>query len=108
LTYPPIANAARFEGMAILIATFDQDGSVSKVKVVSSPGILEAAAVDYVKGWKANPYSGPRECPVVIEFALGAEADHPKVAISRTDIQHVRIKSETYAASTFQYSVASK
>jgi len=111
LSYPPIAKAARIEGNVILLATFERDGSVSATKLVGSPSnisrFLGEAASNYVRGWRANPYSGSRQCPVVVRFAIGKVSDDPKTSFIRTDPQHVQITAEVRP--TFvQYSTASK
>jgi TonB family protein len=111
LSYPPIAKAAHVQGSVVLLATFDRDGTVSRVKIVSAPLLLDRlmgrVAADFVKGWKANAFSGPRECPVSITFSLGPDNDHPKTFITRSDLQHVLVTSENYPP-TVMYSVASK
>jgi hypothetical protein len=100
LTYPPIAKAAHVEGLVILLATFVEDGTVSKIRIIQSPPLLNQlmghVAEEFVKSWKANSYTGPRECPIVINFMLGGETDHPKTSVIRSDIQHIRITAETY------------
>jgi hypothetical protein len=111
LAYPPIARAAHVQGPVVLLATFERDGSVSRVKIVSAPLLLDQlmgrVAADFVKGWKANSFSGPRECPVVVQFVIGAETNNPKVSVSRIDSQHVRIIAEM-SHPTINYSIASK
>jgi len=111
LTYPPIAKAAHLEGNIILLATFDRDGTVTSTKLVGPPSnisrFLGEFASNYVKGWRANPYSGPRQCPVVVSFVLGHQSENPKTFFVRTDPQHVQITAEI-APPTIEYSVASK
>ena len=111
LTYPPIARAAHVEGPVVLLVTFEQDGSVSHIKIVRAPPLLDQlmgrVASEFVKGWKANSYSGPRECPVVIQFVIGPEVDNPKSYVTRVDLQHVSIAAETYHP-TINYSIAVK
>jgi TonB family protein len=111
LNYPPIAKAAHVEGSVVLLATFDRDGTVSRVKIVSAPLLLDQlmgrVAADFVRGWKANAFSGPRECPISISFSIGPDNDHPKTSLTRSDLQHIRITSETYPP-TIMYSIASK
>ena len=109
LAYPPIAKAAHVHGHVVLMASFGQDGTISSVRAISGPPMLYLAAVDFVKSWRANRYTGPRECPVVVHFLLGAESDHPKTAITRIDLQHVEIVADTYTFYTNpNYSIASK
>jgi hypothetical protein len=109
LIYPPIARAAHINGLVIVLATFNQDGTVSATKTIQANkvlrGILETAAISYVKGWQANPYTGPRECPVVIDFRFvgmsaecGTPEDHsqsPSIPLQHPDLQHAVIASNS-------------
>jgi periplasmic protein TonB len=54
--YPPEAGRARLEGMVVLMAVIDQDGSVKDVRVESGLPILAQAAIDAVKQWRYKPY----------------------------------------------------
>jgi hypothetical protein len=59
--------------------------------------MLKDAALAIAKGWQVNQYTGPRECPFVIDFNVISgkpactyeEAGPPQV--TRSDIQHVSI-----------------
>lgn len=53
--YPPIAVAAKIEGMVILEATIDETGIVRDVKVLRSIPMLDQAATDAVKRWRYTP-----------------------------------------------------
>lgn len=70
LVYPPIAKAAHVEGPVILLATFAQDGTVTTTTTIHGPKMLEAAATTYVKSLRANSYTGPRQCPIVVTFHM--------------------------------------
>ena len=87
LIYPPIAKAAHVYGEVITLTTFKTDGTVEKVDVISGPEMLRAVATDYIKSWRANEYTGPRTCPVVIQFLL--TDDPPASPAVRVDLQHV-------------------
>lgn len=89
LVYPPIAKAARVQGTVIMLITFRKDGSVESSKVVSGPPMLRQSAMDFVSGWKANTYSGPRTCPVVIHYFM--QPDYKGPTQHREDLQHVSI-----------------
>jgi periplasmic protein TonB len=54
--YPPEAGRARLEGMVVLMAVIDKDGSVKDVRVESGLPILAQAAIDAVKQWRYKPY----------------------------------------------------
>ncbi len=53
--YPPIAVAAKIDGMVILEATIDETGVVRDVKVLRSIPMLDQAAIDAVKRWRYTP-----------------------------------------------------
>jgi protein TonB len=53
--YPPIAIAARKEGVVILEATLDARGNVESVRVLRPDPLLEQAAIDAVRQWKYTP-----------------------------------------------------
>jgi Gram-negative bacterial TonB protein C-terminal len=92
--YPPIAKAAHVDGPVVMLATFKTTGEVEKVELVSGPEMLRASAIDYVKSWRANPYTGPRTCPVVVTFStprLATQHDPPPIV--RVDPQHVTLNA---------------
>jgi protein TonB len=53
--YPPLAQAAHVEGVVILEAVIDADGSVTSVKVLRSIPMLDEAAMKAVRGWRFTP-----------------------------------------------------
>ena len=54
--YPPTAVDARLQGMVILEAIVDRDGTVAEVKVLrSANGLLDREAVIAVKQWRYSP-----------------------------------------------------
>jgi protein TonB len=53
--YPPIAVAAKREGIVILEAVIAEDGSVRDVKVLRSVTLLDQAAIDAVRQWRFTP-----------------------------------------------------
>lgn len=98
--YPPIARAAHIDGTVILLVRFAQDGAATNATVISGPPMLRGSALDFVKGWRANGYTGPRECPIVVTFNViegdkpvcsSEEAGPPK--FSRSDLQHVSLST---------------
>jgi protein TonB len=74
--YPPIAKAARVQGVVVLQATISKTGSITDLHVVSGPAMLQSAALDAVKSWRYKPYLLNNE-PVEVEtqvnviFTLG-------------------------------------
>jgi len=53
--YPAAAQTAQIQGIVILEATVDEQGTVDKVKVLRSNSLLDAAAMTAVKQWKYAP-----------------------------------------------------
>ncbi len=53
--YPPIAIAARVQGVVIIEATIDPDGKVSHARVLRSIPLLDQAALDAVRQWEYTP-----------------------------------------------------
>lgn len=77
-TYPPIAQAARVQGMVILEALIDTDGRVQDVRVLRSIQLLDQAAIDAVRQWRYTPteLNGvpvPVIMTVTVQFTLNQE-----------------------------------
>jgi protein TonB len=53
--YPPLALAARVQGPVLLEAIIDTEGRVQSLRVLRSPPMLDAAAVEAVKQWQYTP-----------------------------------------------------
>lgn len=53
--YPPVAQSARIEGLVILEATIDAQGTVQNVTVLRSVPLLDRAAVEAVQQWRYTP-----------------------------------------------------
>ena len=69
--YPPLARAAHVEGVVILEAVIDADGSVTSVKVLRSIPLLDEAAVSAVRGWRFTPARlNGQAVPVVMTVTL--------------------------------------
>jgi TonB family protein len=73
--YPPLARAARIQGMVVLRAVIGKDGSVQSVKVMSGHPMLEQAAVDAVMQWSYHPYlqngeAVEMETEIAVKFIL--------------------------------------
>jgi protein TonB len=54
--YPEAARLAGVQGMVVLDAIVDAEGTVVQVKVVSGPEALALAASDAVRWWRYEPY----------------------------------------------------
>jgi protein TonB len=74
--YPPIAKAARVQGTVVLQATISKTGTITGLRVVSGPAMLQGSALDAVRTWRYRPYLLSGE-PVEVEttvnviFSLG-------------------------------------
>jgi protein TonB len=53
--YPPIAQAARVQGIVIIEATIGEDGRVINARVLRSVPLLDQAALDAVRQWQYTP-----------------------------------------------------
>jgi len=79
LVYPPIAKLAHIDGTVILMVRFSLDGRVENITELSNSNLmLHNAATAFVKSAQANEFSGPRECPIAINFIIGKQTDKPK------------------------------
>jgi Gram-negative bacterial TonB protein C-terminal len=105
--YPPIARAAHVEGVVVMLVTFKLNGEADKIDVVNGPKMLQTAASNYVQGWRANEFTGPRTCPIAITFHLLREKDQAVPGFVRTDVQHVTLNSPTPPV-LFSYSYSSQ
>ncbi len=53
--YPEIAKSSGVEGLVILEAVISENGYVERVRVLRSQPLLDAAAIQAVKGWRYTP-----------------------------------------------------
>jgi protein TonB len=54
--YPQLARAMRAQGTVVLAATITRDGTITNLRVVSGPSVLQQAALDAVSQWRYRPY----------------------------------------------------
>lgn len=54
--YPPLARLARVEGLVVLQAEINKDGTVERLELISGHPLLVSAAIDAVKQWIYKPY----------------------------------------------------
>jgi TonB family protein len=93
--YPPIAKAAQVGGDVELLVSFKATGKVEAVQTLSGPAMLQQAAVDYAKAWRANKSGSKRTCQVEITYIPPPTAPRCKrghVSVRHTDPQHVTVK----------------
>lgn len=66
-SYPPVAQAARVQGVVILEAVVGGDGRVTEVKVLRSVPLLDDAAIAAVRQWVYTPgMRCGRPVPVIV------------------------------------------
>lgn len=104
LTYPANSRAAHVQGQVILLLRLATDGKVLQATPVSGPSLLAQPTAQYATHWSAVSFSGPRECPVVVSFALTGPADREcgpneeqaakSPLVQRIDPQHVSVSAE--------------
>ena len=69
--YPVLARQAHVEGNVVLDATFDAQGSVTNLNVVSGPQLLYGAALQTVSTWKYEPvYLNGVPVPFMMEVTV--------------------------------------
>jgi len=81
--YPPIAKAARIQGMVVFNVVIGSDGKLKSTKVVSGPAMLQQAAIDALKQWtfrrfELNGVPVQAEGNVSIDFNLGVSSEAAK------------------------------
>jgi protein TonB len=54
--YPPIAVAARREGIVVIHAIISKTGTIESANVVSGPAMLQGAALDAIRSARYRPY----------------------------------------------------
>jgi hypothetical protein len=98
--YPPIARVAHIEGSLIFLIKFAKDGAIENVHYLTGPPLLEGATRNYVGGLRANSYSGPRECPVILRFVLDGTPEQWRGVSEILDPQHITIHASTAIINT--------
>jgi TonB family protein len=69
LHYPDIAAAARVQGVVVVSATLNDDGSVAKATAISGQRLLVTAAVDNVRRWTFKP-NALKRVVIVYDFRV--------------------------------------
>jgi protein TonB len=73
--YPQIARLARVQGLVVLHAQINKDGTIEKLELVSGHPLLVSAAIEAVKQWIYTPYllggkAVKVDTEVVVNFSL--------------------------------------
>lgn len=70
--YPPIAKAARVQGVVISRLEFDANGNVSKVEIVNGPALLAKAVETSEAHWVFRSDTSADGCQILVisEFSL--------------------------------------
>lgn len=72
--YPPIAKAARVEGLVTVTFDVSAEGKVRSVAIVSGPKMLELAAKDAVSVWNFPESAYGKSGQAAIRFSLNCKA----------------------------------
>jgi len=81
--YPELARQARVERDVMLEVTVNEQGEVSKVKVLSGHPYLDQAAIDAVKQWQYSPtYLNGQAVPVVATVTVPFTLSGPSLRLS--------------------------
>jgi TonB family protein len=74
--YPPIALSARVQGVVIIEATIDVDGSVVDTKILRSIPLLDQAAIDAVRQWRFVPtLLNGQPTPIIMSMTVSFQLD---------------------------------
>lgn len=57
LVYPPLAKSAHVSGTVELQATISKIGTITDLRVISGPPMLQRGAVDAVRAWRYKPFT---------------------------------------------------
>jgi TonB family protein len=73
MRYPPIARAARIQGVVVMYVTLDESGRVKQARAISGADLLVRDCLPNVKKWRFQP-NDQRSAVVVYHFEMpGAE-----------------------------------
>lgn len=67
--YPVLARQARIQGIVVLTALIDKDGTIQNLQVVSGHPMLVPAAIEAVKQWRYKPFLLNGQ-PVLVETTV--------------------------------------
>jgi TonB family protein len=81
--YPPEAKKAGIQGIVVLRATIEKDGSVSNLLALSGPPQLVKAALEAVQKWRYEPGEKALTTDVTINFTLAKDGGNaPRSGVS--------------------------
>jgi TonB family protein len=69
--YTKEARAAKFEGTVVVEGLVTQDGNITNMRILKSPGLgLDGSVLKTLKTWKCTPVIGPngKRVPVIVPF----------------------------------------
>jgi uncharacterized protein len=75
IVYPPIARAAHVTGEVVVRFAIESDGTVSSVRVISGPAMLQEAVAGQIRKWSFElplPMGAEREFEAVYGFGVDA------------------------------------
>jgi protein TonB len=75
--YPAIAKAAHVEGAVVVEAIISRTGTIESLHVVSGPAMLQAAAIEAIRGARYKPYRLNGEATevqttITVNFRIGS------------------------------------
>jgi len=69
--YPTLAKQTHLQGVVVIDAILDEQGSVVEAKIVSGPALLIQSALEAVKRWKYEPtYLHDQPVPVQLNVTV--------------------------------------
>jgi TonB family protein len=75
MEYPPVAAAARIQGVVVVRVGFDENGRVTSATGLSGMKILVDASLENVRKWTFKPNSG-KSAVIVYDFGIDDGACH--------------------------------
>ena len=67
--YPPLAQAARVQGVVLLQVQISKEGAVEDIRVISGHPLLNEAAIEAVKQWRYKPQPNSVVTTVTVNFS---------------------------------------
>jgi TonB family protein len=67
--YPPLAQAARVQGVVLLQVQISKEGAVEDIRVIAGHPLLNEAAIEAVKQWRYRPQPSSVVTTVTVNFS---------------------------------------
>jgi TonB family protein len=92
-SYPPLAQAARIEGIVKIKISINEKGEVVDATALSGHEMLKHAAVENVKAWKFTPAPGAKALELFMTYLYSIEGQ--EVAMAPRKCAHIKLDLPT-------------